>query len=722
MSVPRSNLFAHSRRSPAKGRRRRALAKLAVERLESRHLLAAVTVDFSDLDLAAESHWDGPDPEGTGSPVIVGNFHSGGIGFRNQYDESFGGFWKSDFAYSNEADTVTPDFTNLYSSFAGGGRADANFGLSYGYWFDLNTTFDPTDPQHLNQLPTFTLPRGAEIQDAHLTNTTYAALTMRNGNEFAKEFGGASGDDPDWCKITAYGTDENGAVLPGAPEFYLADFRNPDNSQDFILDAWIAFDLSSLAGAQKIHFHFTSSDAGPSGINTPAYFAIDDISYAVNAAPVLDTALSPQLAEIDEDESNPPGVFVSELLTSAVSDADVGAAQGLAIVGASNTGGDWQYTLNGSTWLDMGSPSETEARLLPSDAVTRVRFVPALNFNGELTINYRAWDQTEGAAGDILDTAGRSGGAGTFSTQIETAVQQVSSVNDAPLLDTAPSPDFATMLEDAKNPSGTLVKYFVDREVVDVDNGPAKGIAVTRAWLGNGTWQFSLDGIAWQSLGDASETNARLLPADATTRIRFLPKANFNGQAWLGYRAWDQSEGSAGGALSTENRLGLTGTFSLASEKASIIVTPVNDAPVISFSGTVGYVHNKPAIALAPYARVTDIDSPNFAGGQLRVRISSGASASNRLAIGAGFTVDESFNVWQGTTVIGTLNPGGGSGTTNLIVSLNVKATAAVVQQLVRSITFGTVGGSAGARIVKFSVSDGDGGLSAEVAKTVNVT
>ena len=43
-------------------------------------------------------------------------------------------------------------------------------------------------------------------------------------------------------------------------------------------------------------------------------------------------------------------------------------------------------------------------------------------------------------------------------------------------------------------------------------------------------------------------------------------------------------------------------------------------------------------------------------------------------------------------------------------------------QQLLRAITFKTVGGAAGTRSVLFSVSDGDGGASAEVSKTVNVT
>jgi hypothetical protein len=44
------------------------------------------------------------------------------------------------------------------------------------------------------------------------------------------------------------------------------------------------------------------------------------------------------------------------------------------------------------------------------------------------------------------------------------------------------------------------------------------------------------------------------------------------------------------------------------------------------------------------------------------------------------------------------------------------------VQQLVRAIVFKTVGGAAGQRQVVFTISDGVGGVSAEAAKTVNIT
>jgi hypothetical protein len=108
-----------------------------------------------------------------------------------------------------------------------------------------------------------------------VTNTTYAALSMLQGDGFAKKFGGTSGDDPDWFKLTVYGTDTTGNVLSNAVSLFLADYRD---ASDYIVDQWTLLDLSPLADAHRLYFNLTSSDVGDYGMNTPGYFAIDNIS------------------------------------------------------------------------------------------------------------------------------------------------------------------------------------------------------------------------------------------------------------------------------------------------------------------------------------------------------------------------------------------------------------------------------------------------------------
>ena len=80
---------------------------------------------------------------------------------------------------------------------------------------------------------------------AQVTNTTYAWDSMLNGDGFAKQFGGASGDDPDFLQLVITGYDALG-VATGSVDFLLADYRFADNAQDYILTDWTPVDLSSL--------------------------------------------------------------------------------------------------------------------------------------------------------------------------------------------------------------------------------------------------------------------------------------------------------------------------------------------------------------------------------------------------------------------------------------------------------------------------------------------
>lgn len=244
-------------------------------------------VTFDDLPLAPNSFWNGPDPGGTivdgpYGPVNVGRFTSGGTSFVNRYDLTYGSW--SGFAYSNTTDTTTPGFTNQFSAITGTGRGPGqdNYAVASGYdnvqptLFDPDP-FDPTDPADLLALPWFELPALSAIKGMYVTNTTYAALSMLYGDSFAKKFGGASGDDPDYLKLSVYGLDEAGNPLAQSVEFYLADFRFADNALDYIVTDWTYLDLSALSSARKLAFNLSSSDVGDYGMNTPAYFAVDDI-------------------------------------------------------------------------------------------------------------------------------------------------------------------------------------------------------------------------------------------------------------------------------------------------------------------------------------------------------------------------------------------------------------------------------------------------------------
>ena len=88
---------------------------------------------------------------------------------------------------------------------------------------------------------------------------------MLYGDEYAKQFGPS-----DWFKLTITGEDASNNVV-GSVNFYLA-------QNGSIVNTWQLVDLSSLSAARTLEFDLSSTDNGPIyGMNTPAYFAMDDL-------------------------------------------------------------------------------------------------------------------------------------------------------------------------------------------------------------------------------------------------------------------------------------------------------------------------------------------------------------------------------------------------------------------------------------------------------------
>lgn len=232
-----------------------------------------VVADFEDLSLTSESFYNGSDS--------AGEFTSQGVTFTNDFDTNF--FSWSGFSYSNVTDNATAGFGNQYSAFPGAGQGGQG---NYGVAFDNDFAPDSTQ---------LDFPATSQVSSIAISNSTYAALSMRDGDAFAKQFGGSTGDDPDFFKLTIQGFSAAGA-LTGAVDFYLADYRFADNAQDYIVDSWQIVDLTSLGAVGSLEFQLETTDVGQFGANTPFYFAIDDLSYSVVPEPLAFTLLLPILA------------------------------------------------------------------------------------------------------------------------------------------------------------------------------------------------------------------------------------------------------------------------------------------------------------------------------------------------------------------------------------------------------------------------------------------
>ena len=111
--------------------------------------------------------------------------------------------------------------------------------------------------------------------------------------------------------------------------------------------------------------------------------------------------------------------------------------------------------------------------------------------------------------------------------------------------------------------------------MTDADNNARLGIAVTSTATTNGSWFYTINGgVNWRALGAVSGTSARLLAAEANSRLYFKPDPNDNGlqSAALMFRAWDRTLGVNGSLRTTASNGGVT-AFSAGADTASIKVT-----------------------------------------------------------------------------------------------------------------------------------------------------
>ncbi len=226
-------------------------------------IIAVVFNAKSQIDFEAMLH------DYQNGATLNGGFHSNNYQFPNYYNAAWNSW--SGFAYSKMTDATTSGYTNQYSAVAGSGyNASANYLVANVSTYNAGTyiKFDTA----------------SAINGFYVTNSTYAHNSMRDGDSFAKKFGtdtsatgvndGTNGED--WFLLTIKGF--NNGVFTDSVNFYLADYRFSDDSQDYIIDAWTMVDLTSLNTVDSISFGLSSSDVGTYGMNTPAYFCLDFIA------------------------------------------------------------------------------------------------------------------------------------------------------------------------------------------------------------------------------------------------------------------------------------------------------------------------------------------------------------------------------------------------------------------------------------------------------------
>lgn len=218
-------------------------------------LTAQTTANFENFDLDSDSFLNGSD--------FSGGFSDGNVFLPNSYEDMFSSW--SGWAISNVSENTIGGFANQYGVIVGeGAEGSETFALGYTAGGFANVILEDEAADNV-------------VAGFYLTNSSWAYYSMQDGDDFAKKFGGATGNDPDYFLLTVKAF-SNGELSTDSVDVYLADYRFEDNSQDFILDDWRYVDVTSLGAADSLQFFLSSTDNGSFGMNTPAYFCLDRLT------------------------------------------------------------------------------------------------------------------------------------------------------------------------------------------------------------------------------------------------------------------------------------------------------------------------------------------------------------------------------------------------------------------------------------------------------------
>lgn len=165
-------------------------------------------------------------------------------------------YWSGGEAISNYGDVPSPDYTTQLSvpfAVPAGNNNSNNFAVHFGYG-----TFNSDGIEFADGIARI-------IDHMYVAPTSYLLDCIKNGNYFAN----ALTNDGDYVKIIAIGY--NSGTETGRKDLYLAKDGN-------FVEEWTKWSLLSLGKVDQVKFDVESSDVGPYGMNTPGYFAYDDIA------------------------------------------------------------------------------------------------------------------------------------------------------------------------------------------------------------------------------------------------------------------------------------------------------------------------------------------------------------------------------------------------------------------------------------------------------------
>jgi VCBS repeat-containing protein len=401
--------------------------------------------------------------------------------------------------------------------------APAGFTLSE----DGSYSFDPSDAayQSLADGDTLDIVVNYEVSNGLDTDAGTLTITVTGTND-APELTGTVAVLATFAENSAPYTITTAQLLQG--------FSDVDNGQT----ATLSIDnLTSTVGIFTLSgsiYTFVPTNPDYNGVVNLAYQVKDvdngifDATTSFTITPVNDaptaTVATVSLAGVNEDTTSTLGATVGSLFGSAFSDAKDTPADsfiGVAIVSQrTNTSqGEWEWLDVGNGWQPINSVSTSAALFLSTD--TRIRFIPAANFNGipnplqARLVETGALNNFGAPAtvGDLLNITGARNGGTTRVSSLANTVTLTTVINpiDDPTIITGDTT--GTVTED------TNISFLGSLVATDADVSSPLFTPVTNqngannygrfTILSNGTWQYNLDNNnpLVQHLGAANSLN-----------------------------------------------------------------------------------------------------------------------------------------------------------------------------------------------------------------------
>jgi hypothetical protein len=354
---------------------------LAASLLTASTLTAQTVATFDDITL--------PTPDTTyletqSGPDGVYTFQSGHAKFYGKKD--FGGTYYANFNCSNHTDTVTPGFLNMWSNIAGkGAENSANFGTAY-----VETDYAAPTPVTIPVGVKLTgTAAGHQVAGAYFTNSVYTYRYILDNNFYD--------NNNHWFKLVVRGY-LNNVKSADSVIFTLADYSG--SGTPVLVHTWEWTNLTSLGNVDSLTFDLISSDAGMFGINTPTYFAIDNLTTLDGVCPVPQNIAAVSINEnsatinwtsgvtgfsssyevaVDQSSALAPTATATTVATATYSTAGLAAnTQYFAHVRASCTDGGFSawdtaaFKTLGNTGIFQPQANNLEVSLSPNPATDHI--------------------------------------------------------------------------------------------------------------------------------------------------------------------------------------------------------------------------------------------------------------------------------------------------------------------------------------------------------------